>query len=238
MAQIFTPGTATASDVMAGKNFNAGVIWDGAGAIVERGAGGTVTPTSSAQTKLAGRYTSDITISGVTVPAAKVVNDTTIAGVTGTLPKITTHQAAQIIDATSVAGRIYQRPSASAWDGVSSVYSDDPDWVAANIRSGTSIFGLMGTLIPGKRSATGTVQSGSGVVNLGVSFVPTVLLASMLPIVSGRWAKSWINGQWVTYDGYSQDAWGMHTTKPTTTTIYLDTGTLPSEYFYYWMVIE
>lgn len=57
-------GTAVAGDVLAGKTIGTedGLV---TGTIVNRGAGGTVTPGTTAQTKLAGYYSSDITISPV-----------------------------------------------------------------------------------------------------------------------------------------------------------------------------
>ncbi|MCK6075249.1 tail fiber protein [Paenibacillus silvae] len=57
-------GTAKAGDVLVGKTIGTedGLV---TGTIVNRGAGGTVTPGATTQTKLAGYYSSDITISSV-----------------------------------------------------------------------------------------------------------------------------------------------------------------------------
>lgn len=46
------------------------------------------------------------------------------------------------------AGRLYFQPPTGFYDGTYSVYSDDADFIAANIKSGIDIFGKVGTLIP------------------------------------------------------------------------------------------
>lgn len=84
MAQIFTQGTATATDVLTGKTFNAGVLYGASGTIANNGAGGTVTPTTTSQTKAAGYYSSVITISGdANLVSSNIKSGVSIFGVTG-----------------------------------------------------------------------------------------------------------------------------------------------------------
>ncbi|OUS70313.1 hypothetical protein B1748_29195 [Paenibacillus sp. MY03] len=73
------------------------------------------------------------------------------------------------------------RASAGYRDGTNDfVTINDPDFIAANIRQGIDLFGIVGSLIEGKRYASGTVPKGTGYlvaqrtdgVSSGVSFSP------------------------------------------------------------------
>jgi hypothetical protein len=78
-------GNATASDIISGKTAttDAGEI---VGTMPNRGAGGTVTPTNTDQTKQAGYYSSDIVIKGdADLVASNIKKDVDIFGVIGTL---------------------------------------------------------------------------------------------------------------------------------------------------------
>lgn len=158
-AVIRATGNAAVGDVRAGKTFSNVTGNNRTGTLtVQATAAQTVTPTASNIVKAAGIYDGAITISGVVVPAAKVLNDTTIAGVAGTMPKYTVNAAGTDVRGQDTAQRMYIRPPAGYWDGLAYAYFDDPDWIAANIRSGTNIFGLTGNLTPW-RTATADIVS-------------------------------------------------------------------------------
>ncbi|MDH6675715.1 hypothetical protein M2277_006436 [Paenibacillus sp. LBL] len=98
---IRATGNAVVADVLAGKTFSNASGNNLTGTMANRGAGGTVTPGTTNQTKAAGYYSSAITILG------------------------------------------------------------DPDLIAANIRTGVNIFGVVGTMIEGKQYASGVATSSS-----------------------------------------------------------------------------
>lgn len=77
-------GTAVAGDIRAGKTAetSAGTVTGN----LPVQTGGTVTPTTSVQTKAAGIYDTPITVSAVNAPANKILSDTIIAGVQGGVP--------------------------------------------------------------------------------------------------------------------------------------------------------
>ncbi|WP_203457146.1 pyocin knob domain-containing protein [Paenibacillus tepidiphilus] len=178
-------GTAAASDVLAGKTIGteSGLI---TGTMANNGAGGTVTPTSSAQTKPAGFYSSAITIAGVSVPAASVVAGTTIAGVAGALPSRANDQLSGTINYEGN-GRMAVGFPTGAYvtnsgfgNGLASVAIQDPDFISSNIRNGVNIFGVIGSLIEGKRYASGyhTVQGVFEDVFIGnLGFAPRTAIA-------------------------------------------------------------
>jgi hypothetical protein len=81
-------GTAVAGDVLAGKTIGTenGLV---TGTIINRGAGGTVNPGSTAQTKLAGYYSSDITISPVSAERMVSTSDIPVGSFAyATFPKL------------------------------------------------------------------------------------------------------------------------------------------------------
>ncbi|MDQ0195810.1 hypothetical protein [Paenibacillus wynnii] len=160
-------GDALAGDIRAGKKAatDAGDI---VGSLVVQ-TGGTVTPTASNIVKPAGIYDTAITVAGVAVPAAKVLNDTTIAGVTGTMAAKT-----GLTDATSSAwdgNYLYARTPLGGYTVQGGIAGQadirisaaqaraDTNIIASNIRNGTWIYGVVGTLVEGKRMATGTTTS-------------------------------------------------------------------------------
>lgn len=78
-------GNATASDLLSGKTASTDV-GQITGTMVNNGAGGTVTPGTSNQTKAAGYYSSAITITGdADLTAANIKSGVNIFGVVGTL---------------------------------------------------------------------------------------------------------------------------------------------------------
>ena len=79
----------------------------------------------------------------------------------GTMPNHTGHVTGQSISRSGTTLRI--RPQAGYYPGGSgnSVQWNDPNWVAANIREGVSIFGLVGTLLPAGSPLASGVATGS-----------------------------------------------------------------------------
>lgn len=85
-ALVKATGTATAGQVLSGITFSNATANGLTGTMTNNGAGGTVTPGATAQTKPAGYYSSPITVSAVTFTPANVLAGTTIAGTAGTMP--------------------------------------------------------------------------------------------------------------------------------------------------------
>ncbi len=82
-----------------------------------------------------------------------------IFGLQGSIPdRSGAHRAASNTDANTP-GRLYMLPQAGYYDGVYSLYFDDPDFIATNIKSGVNIFGLVGSLAVNKKSASGTAMA-------------------------------------------------------------------------------
>ncbi|WP_438497186.1 hypothetical protein [Paenibacillus sp. IHBB 3054] len=149
------------------------------GTIPVRGSGGTVTPGPTAQTKSAGYWSSDITIAGVTVPANKVLVGTTIAGTGGTMPNKSAENIHMPASAATVwsGDRVFLQPPPGYYDGSTWVTYASPQLIPSNIRSGTSILGLTGTMVEGRRSAEGTFIHGDGMTATvtGLGFTPSTV---------------------------------------------------------------
>ena len=75
----------------------------------------------------------------------------------GTMPVISADTVATTSSLSGVTGRLLMRPPLGYWDGIKLTYRDDPNFIAANIASGKSIFGLVGSF-NGKRWAKGVAQ--------------------------------------------------------------------------------
>lgn len=99
-AVIRATGDASAGDVLAGKIFS-NVNGNGLiGTMPNRGAGGTVTPGTTDQTKAAGYYSSAITILGdADLVAGNFPNDVNLFGIQGALERLTTADRNAIIAA-------------------------------------------------------------------------------------------------------------------------------------------
>lgn len=103
--------------------------------------------------------------------------DVNMFGLQGSMPVRTADEGAGF---NSQPGRIYLTPSAGYRNGSSGrVFSDDGNFVPSNIRNGTSIYGQVGTLVPGTPTARGITNiDGDGVVRVrGLSFMPTFIFA-------------------------------------------------------------
>lgn len=160
IAQAILEGYHNGLGVVAAVTFDASKLLAGtsvagtAGTMVNNGAGGTVTPSASTQTKPAGFYSTAITISAVPVPAAKVLNDTTIAGTKGTMPDRRRATVGGYTTALSVLGdgwgSIVMEPPTGYYeagknaDNYGTLIANDPNFVAANLINGKPIFGVNG----------------------------------------------------------------------------------------------
>jgi len=143
-------GNAADGDVLATKTYyNTDAKTKRTGTMVNRGAV-TITPSAAAQTIAAGYHNGSGTVSAVVVPAANVLTGTTIAGTAGTMPNRAGDTAAL---ASSVSGTTLKlRASAGYRDGVDdNVTLADANFLATNVRSGRTLFGITGTLNPDVR---------------------------------------------------------------------------------------
>jgi hypothetical protein len=114
--------------------------------------------------------------------AAQILNGkkaTTSSGlVTGTMPNQTGADKA----ALSVLGNALQivklQAPAGFYDGNTWIYMQDPDFIAANILSGVNIFGLAGTLVQGKKWASGSARANGNTQFsvTGLTFAPSKAL--------------------------------------------------------------
>lgn len=186
-------GNAAAGDIRAGKTA-ATDAGDVTGTLAVQ-TGGTVTPGPSAIVKAAGIYDTAITVAGVTVPAANVLAGTTIAGTAGTMVNRSSYTNAQ---STGWDGNImYVRiPQGAYLTNGTSGYPEiqvsatqaraDGNIVSSNIRNGTWIYGVQGNMVEGKRTASGTISTGSTasfsgnqgrwIVVSGLTFLPSTIL--------------------------------------------------------------
>lgn len=161
--------TAAAGDIISGKTAY-GPSGKITGTIPDRGAGGTVTPGATDQSKAAGRYTTAITIKGVPVPADKVLAGTTIAGTAGTMP----NQGAGGLITPGTTNITKQ----AGYYSTDIVIRGEPNKIPTNIRSGVSIDGVVGTLVEGKPKATGTIlpDASGNLTVTGLPFTPALII--------------------------------------------------------------
>lgn len=88
-AIIKATGNATAADVLTGKTFSNANGNGLQGAMPNRGSGGAITPSTSNQTKLAGYYSSDITVLGDSnLKSENIAAGKSIFGVVGNVTKV------------------------------------------------------------------------------------------------------------------------------------------------------
>ena len=116
--------------------------------------------------KYGGWWDSDLTLLTSDANAVSgdiLLNKTAYANgskLTGSMPNHLFNESATEISGNYTAQRLYMKPAQGYWDGLKSIYADDPNFIAANIVSGKSIFGLAGSFA-GKRWASGTIVSSS-----------------------------------------------------------------------------
>jgi len=124
-----------------------------------------------------GPDTSDATATAADILAGKVAYGAGDQRLVGTMPNRTGHVTGQSISRSGTTLRIRPQPGYYPGDAANSVQWDDPNWIAANIREGVSIFGLVGTLVPAQ-AASGTMTKGTeGVVTVtGLAFRPDVII--------------------------------------------------------------
>lgn len=104
-AIIKATGNAVAADVLSGKTFSNAGANNLTGTMPNRGAGGTVTPTTTNQMKAAGYYSSAITILGEpNLIAANLPKDKTFWGIVGSLERMTTAEKQSIVNAITSKG--------------------------------------------------------------------------------------------------------------------------------------
>ena len=156
-----------------------------AAAITDKGV--PTSPTDSFATMAAnieaipvGPDTSDATATPADILSGKTAYGAEGTKMTGTMPNRTGHVTGQSISRNGTTLRI--RPQAGYYpgDAANSVQFSDPNWIAANIRQGVSIFGLTGTLTP-MLAAYGTTLSNSSAVTTvsGLAFRPSYVIAIM-----------------------------------------------------------
>lgn len=129
--------TAVAADILTGKTayVASGKV---TGNMANRGAGGTVTPGTTDQTKAAGYYSSAITIKGeVNLVPANILGGKTIFGVAGGIPD-------RGAGGTVMPGTADQTKAAGYYSSAITI-KGDPDLLPANILNGVDIFGVVGT---------------------------------------------------------------------------------------------
>ncbi|MCA4755528.1 tail fiber protein [Paenibacillus glucanolyticus] len=161
-AVIRATGNATAADILAGKtasNANGPLT----GSMPNRGAV-LITPGPSDQAILAGYHSGAGKVAGVPVPAANVLTGTTIAGTAGTMPNRSSENEHMPGSASTVwpGDRFFIQPPNGYYNGSTWVTALVPGLTPANLRNGVNVAGMVGTLIEGKRSASGTGTSSSG----------------------------------------------------------------------------
>ncbi|OPG91341.1 hypothetical protein B2I21_35165 [Chryseobacterium mucoviscidosis] len=111
----------------------------------------TIVPGNTAKPITVGYHNGSGTVSAVTFDATKVLAGTTIAGTAGTMIN-------QGAGGTVTPGTTNQTKAAGYYSSAITI-SGSANLLAANIKNGINIFGVVGTLTEGSRSATGTTTS-------------------------------------------------------------------------------
>lgn len=99
--------------------------------------------------------------------------------IVGTMPNRSVDQTA--VDQIYAGTVIGLKPPAGYYNGNVRVNWSDPDFIAANIKNGVNLFGLAGSLVEGRKEASGTVTSANvggqyKITVTGLSFVPKIII--------------------------------------------------------------
>lgn len=106
--------------------------------------------------------------------------------------------------------RVFLQPPAGYYDGSTWVTAAVPGFVASNIRNGVNILGLTGTLVEGKRTASGSsANPGASFSVSGLSFVPYVLIIEYTDSFGDYTVYRGAGGKWLwaSYDGGPNGPW-------------------------------
>lgn len=79
--------------------------------------------------------------------ASNFLSTKNVFGLQGSIPIAIADEVGGAVNGTLTAGRVYIRPSAKKWDGNVFTYWDEPNFIATNLLSGKTYFGLTGTAI-------------------------------------------------------------------------------------------
>lgn len=161
-------------------------------------------------------------MAAVTFDKTRVLVGTTIAGTAGTMPNRSAENIHMPANAFTVwsGDRVFLQPPQGYYDGSTWVTGASPGLVASNIRNGVNILGLTGTMVEGKRSASGSsANPGSSFSVSGLAFVPYAISIEYYDSTGdyivyrgagGKWLwasyNGGPNGSWE-YGGTSNDTW-------------------------------
>lgn len=168
-------GTAGAEDVLAPKTIGTenGLV---SGTIVNRGDGGTVTPSYVDIVKPAGYYSSAIKVLAVKVLSNTVLSGVTIAGTSGSIP----NRAGQTIYGKSAlatgAGKLkilLETGYEGYFDDTTSFELSDSKAVPSSIMQGTRLFGLDGTATSDANATAADIKAGVVAYSQGQKLVGT-----------------------------------------------------------------
>jgi hypothetical protein len=139
--------------------------------------------------------------------AANIRGDKTVFGLQGSMPVRGDYTSPVSIAAASPV--LYARIPGGAYvnntsTGYPEINIQDPNFIASNIRAGVGIFGLVGSMIEGKRWAAGNERtSGSGPYQLslsGIGFRPRIAIISDAVSMNGNLEKCSV-GIWTDQSG-------------------------------------
>ncbi|WP_253270880.1 tail fiber protein [Geobacillus thermocatenulatus] len=103
---------------------------------------------------------------------------------TGTMPNI---------GAITITPTTIDQTIPAGYHNGSGIVKGDPDLIPANIKQGVDIFGVVGTLVEGKRWASGTFTSSETTYTVsGLAFKPSIVLVYVNSINTARWMISLI----------------------------------------------
>ncbi|TNJ65174.1 hypothetical protein FE784_16385 [Paenibacillus hemerocallicola] len=177
IAAISTNANATVGQVLAGRTFYSSGLKTGT--MPDRGAT-NLTPSGTGTVAIpAGYHNGSGVVAQVSVPAANVLTGTNIAGVAGTMP----NQGAIVITPGASAKSI-----PAGYHNGSGTVAGSANLIPSNIRFGVQVYDVIGSLIEGKRWASGNINTGiDGFYDVGgLNFTPSIILAATDPSFSTK----------------------------------------------------